>query len=102
MEKKEFTEEMLQEIALWGTVGYPLREVAGKLGMTLDELRHCRWKNSKLDDALSRYETNMEAYLVSEYMQKLMSDLPTKAKAVFIGTISVKMYVYLSEKNGGW
>ena len=98
--KKEFTEDTLQTIALWGSVGYPLREVAGKLGMTLDELRRCRWKNSKLDDALKRYEYNMEAYLVSEYSQKLMSDLPTKEKAVFLGVISAEMYVYLSEKIG--
>ena len=100
--RKEFTEDILQTIALWGAVGYPLREIAGKLGMTLDELRRCRWKNSKLDDALKRYEYNMEAYLVSEYMQKLMSDLSTKEKAVFLGAISTKMYVYLSEKNGIW
>ena len=100
--KKEFKEDILQTIALWGAVGYPLRVVAGKLDMTLDELRRCRWKNSKLDDALKRYEYNMEAYLVSEYMQKLISDLPQKAKAEFLGTISVKMYVYLSEKNGIW
>ena len=100
MEKKEFTEEILQEIILWGTVGYPLRVVAGKLGMTLGELRHCRWKNSKLDDALDRYESNMEAYLVSEYTQKLMADLSTKEKAVFLGVISAEIYVYLSEKIG--
>ena len=58
--------------------------------------------DSKLDDALKRYEYNMEAYLVSEYMQKLMSDLSTKEKAVFLGVISAEMYVYLSEKNGIW
>lgn len=63
----KFTKAQLENIIMFGTVGKTFSEVALFLGFRPDELRDMRLKDSKLDDALERFQYNYDLFRIDQF-----------------------------------